>query len=357
MPTRSLVNTARKAFTLVELLVVIAIIGILVALLLPAVQAAREAARRAQCTSQLKQIGLAALNHESAHNHLPTGGWSWTWFGDPDAGYGSRQPGGWFYNILEFYEEPMLRALGSDGDYSTVTAAQLSGVKQAVESTVSGFTCPSRRGAPYYANKKTDASRYKNTDVPEVLGRCDYAACAGSTIPGDPGPSYYYEGPDLDGNKMPSDPFSDTASVHAFTLAKRVRSGRGYKEAGNGVTLIMSETRIAQITDGTSNTVYAGEKWVHSGEYDTATSGGNDQGWNLGFDPDINRWTHVAPVPDATENPPGSGGEINYVYGSAHATCLFVMCDGSVQSLSFDIDETLFQRLGQSNDGEVVSLE
>src|SRR5262245_30735833 len=67
----------RNAFTLVELLVVIAIIGILVALLLPAIQAAREAARRTQCKDNLKNVGLAILNHVDARKVFPTGGVTW----------------------------------------------------------------------------------------------------------------------------------------------------------------------------------------------------------------------------------------------------------------------------------------
>jgi prepilin-type N-terminal cleavage/methylation domain-containing protein/prepilin-type processing-associated H-X9-DG protein len=85
----------RRAFTLVELLVVIAIIGILIALLLPAVQAAREAARRAQCTNNLKQLGLAVHNYADTYKAFPAGSYACCW-------------GTWLVSLLPYVEQTAL---------------------------------------------------------------------------------------------------------------------------------------------------------------------------------------------------------------------------------------------------------
>ena len=132
-------TSKRIGFTLVELLVVITIIGVLIALLLPAVQAAREAARQAQCSNNLKQMALACLSHEQANGFLPSSGWGWTWAGDPDRGFGKKQPGGWHFSILPY--------MGLDNVHDVGLGKNYAGDVIAAETPVSTFGCPTRRPA------------------------------------------------------------------------------------------------------------------------------------------------------------------------------------------------------------------
>ncbi len=107
------VNCARRCrgFTLVELLVVIAIIGLLIALLLPAVQAAREAARRAQCTNNLRQIGIGMHGYHTALKSFPVGGIEHRWMvgsdGHPLFGKTGRQIA-WSAFLLPYIEQAAL---------------------------------------------------------------------------------------------------------------------------------------------------------------------------------------------------------------------------------------------------------
>ena len=133
---RSLVGRNRGGFTLVELLVVIAIIGILVGLLLPAVQAAREAARRMQCSNNLKQLGLAIHNYESAIKRLPPGGLHIRDGFGADSSSTSWGPN-WLVMLLPYIEQGSLHAQYNTNSRFARESPLVVGTK------VATFACPS----------------------------------------------------------------------------------------------------------------------------------------------------------------------------------------------------------------------
>jgi len=141
-----------KGFTLVELLVVIAIIGILVALLLPAIQAARESARRAQCTSNIKNVALALLNYHDTFKEFPAA--AWLRKGQPDDLLtDSRLFRNWAIDILPYLEEESLRdefTVSTTTPVTTLRMEATSGVpnrnREARGTELAVMLCPSDEG-------------------------------------------------------------------------------------------------------------------------------------------------------------------------------------------------------------------
>jgi prepilin-type N-terminal cleavage/methylation domain-containing protein len=315
-----------NGFTLVELLVVIAIIGILIALLLPAIQAAREAARRSQCQNNLRQIGVAAQNHLSAQGHFPTGGW-YCFVGDPNYGYGKRQPGGWIYNLLPYLENPQLHDMGKglpanpelkydspqSDDASSPRAQQLAKMCQA---TLSMMNCPTRRQPTTHPNP-IDV-RYRNTAFHPSQARADYAANTGD-------------------KPVPITTNNDELSATA-----------------NGVVFQRSIIREKDVIDGLSNTLFAGEKYINPDHYYSGLAGGDSGAMFQGFDWDVNRVADEY-YPLTRDRPGYMGGDTEWMFGSAHAqTCNFVFCDASVHALNYDIDLMTYGRLGNRKDKKIV---
>ncbi|MHB1034436.1 MAG: DUF1559 family PulG-like putative transporter [Pirellulales bacterium] len=309
----------RRGFTLVELLVVIAIIGILIALLLPAVQAAREAARRAQCANNLKQLGMASLNHVSAHEVFPTAGWGWWWFGDPDRGQGKRQPGGWGYTTLPYIEQNAMRDLGAGQPDAKKRAfgAKLAATPMPVH------MCPTRRRPMVYPY--VHGMAFINIDYPAGAARSDYASNTGNLSPGEEGgPSSYALG-------------DSRARADWCCLDD------------NGPIIQLGGIKTSDIRDGTSNVLLIAERYLNPDSYLSGTDHDNDQNLYMGLDRDVNRWTAETPIPDTP------GYSTWFRFGSAHPGGLqAVFCDGSVHSIPFTIDAPTFSKLGARDDGMTV---
>ncbi len=227
----------RSGFTLIELLVVIAIIAVLIALLLPAVQAAREAARRAQCTNNLKQLGLAIANYESGNNCLPSGSIFGVGIGtctSPSFGNGCQNTP-WFILMLPFIEQgPLFNAFNASiGMEGIMTPGYPAGF--IINSTVSisripSFQCPS--------------------DIPQTFS---YQAAVANSAPLPPLPWQPTKGNyGINwGNTNYGQGVFDTNIPRSVFL----QSPFGVATTGTGPITI----RIASFTDGTSNTHVAAE--------------------------------------------------------------------------------------------------
>jgi prepilin-type N-terminal cleavage/methylation domain-containing protein len=315
------------AFTLVELLVVITIIGILIALLLPAVQSAREAARRSQCSNNLKQLGLAALSHMEKHGYYPSGGWGYCWVGDPDRGYGRRQPGGWIYNVLPYMEQEALHQLGS----GKADAAKKTDASTVIKTPLTMLNCPTRRQSLVYPYK---GGQPVNADSMQIGAKTDYAACCGSD------PWFETGGPAL----------SDLPAIDAGTYNWPITKL-------NGVCYQASEVQPAHVLDGTSNTILAGEKYVNADQYITGADGGDNETMYSGPNVDTLRSTCYNPSASMVRVPKQDrpGLARLWEYGSAHpAACGFVFCDGSVRQISYSVDPQTFNDLGNRKDGKAI---
>lgn len=343
----------RKGFTLVELLVVIAIIGILVALLLPAIQAAREAARRNQCQNNLKQIGLAFLNHESTHKFLPSSGWTWRWNGEPDRGYGGDQPGGWGYNILTYLEENSIRDAGKG---VTNAQAKQQAMLAAVGTPIPVFNCPTRRPALAYPLVRNDnlAINLTACAAPRcVVARSDYQVNSGNVNPGEP-----------DGGSL--------GSLSAAQTYDWNYEPPGLFRKQSGISYQHSEIKISQIVDGTSKTAMVGERYINADRYLDGNDPRDDQNIFVAHDRDMNGYTYfitqtdprvrfqyrdaanvnAAPVQDRP------GRELTYHFGSAHATGInMVFCDGSVTSIDYGVNPQIFCFMGGRDDEEAIAAE
>jgi prepilin-type N-terminal cleavage/methylation domain-containing protein len=298
------------AFTLIELLVVIAIIAILIALLVPAVQKVREASARTQCINNLKQMGLAFHHHLDVHRYFPSGGLG------PGAQRTMIQSGpadfqkqawGWCYQILPYIEQDNLWKLPL-GQEANIIATP-----------VAMFYCPTRA----------------RTEVVDNIAVCDYGGNGGTYGHWtDQSPAHN----SLDGPVTP-------------TGAQAINFGT--------------------ITDGASNTLLIGEKWLYVQWYEDRTSGPgsciDNEGWCNGWDNDNICYSSAGTGDgDADDGPAGAelpimdiqmGPGCGYVFGSAHIGAFqSVFCDGSVHSIQYNVNPQTWVNLCNRHDGQDLDV-
>jgi prepilin-type N-terminal cleavage/methylation domain-containing protein/prepilin-type processing-associated H-X9-DG protein len=323
MPSRfSLTARAarRRGFTLIELLVVIAIIAILIGLLLPAVQKIREAANRMKCSNNLKQIALGCHNHHDVYERFPPGisapvnnGASGDLFtSDFPPGQVLQPPvanqfGSWLMFLLPFVEQDnVYKQVGQLSNNYTVRDYSYCGSSTAPGATViQTYICPS-----------DNVPRKVITYQQYFFGINSYFANAGTF----------------------AWPTGSSLSL-------------------NGVMYYNSQVTFAAITDGTSNTLLAGERYSRDPTYTSTQLLEDTRGWawcnyNSGQD-------HLGDTAYPINSKAGTitNNRRRTNFGSAHTGgANFALCDGSVRFIRDSVDIVTLQRLSVINDGNVVTV-
>jgi prepilin-type N-terminal cleavage/methylation domain-containing protein len=306
-----------SGFTLVELLVVIAIIGVLVALLLPAVQQARESARRMSCESNLRQIGLAVHNQHDISGFLTP-----TTIGEASAaatqGFSIAEPDGfatWAVLLLPYIEQKNIYDLW---DIKQQSSRQ---VVQAYQQQVKAYWCPSR--------------------LKQVLSKSDFVAAGGGI--GDYNPC---QGT-LPGVNNGNDDGAFMAATAEFQKSGSFTIVNSYRP----------RVRLANITDGTSNTLMFGEKHIRP----QSLRGKNEDRSHFGGQNNSNRrcagiqqnnTANVRPLRPANDQ---NGTFANQSFGGPHpGICEFVMCDGSIRKVNINVNINTLTYMATRQNGESV---